>query len=115
MTDIEKLANQIMAECEKDGESIEFEDALEMAKMEINAKRILPNAQADAPRKERKPKEIKVSAEKVDLFNLIFEGLDNYYENVEIVKNYKEIELKINDKRFKIDIVEHRPPKKSSK
>jgi hypothetical protein len=38
MTDIEKLAKQIMAECEKEGEPVTKEEALEMAEMEINAK-----------------------------------------------------------------------------
>ena len=37
MTDIEKLAKQIMAECEKEGEPVTKKEAEEMAEMEIHA------------------------------------------------------------------------------
>ena len=39
MMDKEKLIQQIMKECEKDGEPVTKEEATEMAEMEIKAKK----------------------------------------------------------------------------
>lgn len=112
---IEKLAQQIFNECEKDGEPVTIEDALEMARMELGAKEIKNYAQKEykpKEEKEKKPKEIKVSKEKIELFDLLWEGLHNFYdENAQIIKQNKEISVQIGEKSFKIDIVEHRKPK----
>ena len=108
---LEKLAKQIFDECAKEGEPITMEEAQEMAQMEINAKDINLGARAIEPKaeKEKKHRIAQVSAEKMELFSLLWEGLFNYYgENAEIVKNNKEISIKVGEKCFKIDIVEHR-------
>ena len=69
-------------------------------------------ARADKPKKESKPRTVVVSDEKVALFDLIWEGLSNFYgENAEIVKNNKLISVKIGKKSFKIDIIETRQKK----
>lgn len=63
--------------------------------------------------KENKPKTIKVSSEKIELFDLIWEGLSNFYgENAKIEKQNKLIKVKINETEFKVDIIESRKPKK---
>ena len=62
--------------------------------------------------KVKKPKTVKVSDEKVKLFNEILENLYKYSENVEILKENKLIQVKIGEKVFKIDLIEQRKPKK---
>lgn len=106
---LEKLAKQIFDECAKEGEPITMEEAQEMAQMEINAKGIKIGARATE--KEKKQRIAQVSAEKMALFSLLWEGLSNCYENAEIVKNNKEISIKVGEKCFKIDIIEHRTKK----
>ena len=59
----------------------------------------------------KKPKTVKVSDEKVKLFNEILENLYKYNENVEILKENKLISVEINGKIFKIDLIEQRKPK----
>ena len=69
-------------------------------------------ASATEKKKQSKPKTVKVSDEKVKLFNEILENLYKYNENVEVLKENKLIQVKIGEKVFKIDLIEQRPPKK---
>lgn len=60
----------------------------------------------------QKPREIKVSAEKRELFDEIWSDLEDVYRNsVTVLKKYKLLEVKIGEKTFKVDIIEQRPPK----
>ena len=61
----------------------------------------------------KKPKTVKVSDEKVKLFNEILENLHKFNENVEVLKENKLIQVEINGKVFKIDLIEQRKPKNS--
>ena len=63
-------------------------------------------------KKEKKPREIKVSDEKQALFSEIVEKLAENGRNYEIVKEIKLICVKIGEKTFKIDLIEQRQPKK---
>lgn len=63
-------------------------------------------------KKEKKPREIKVSDEKQALFGEIVEKLAENGRNYEIVKKNKLICVKIGEKTFKIDLIEQRQPKK---
>lgn len=114
MKDLNKLAEQIFKECEKDGEPISMEDALEMAKMEIGAKGMTNVGKSvDNPDKPKKPKTVKISDEKKELFSEILSDLEDVYkQNVKVLKENKLIQVKIGEKIFKIDIIEQRPPKK---
>lgn len=58
------------------------------------------------------PKVVKVSDEKVALFSEIRSNLEDVYDFVEILKENKLIQVKINEKIFKIDLIEQRKPKK---
>ena len=64
-------------------------------------------------KKQSKPKTIKVSDEKRVLFSQI-EGFLKIYtpHEVEILKENKLIQVKIDEKVFKIDLIEQRKPKK---
>lgn len=111
---LEKLTKEIFEECKKDGEPITIEVAREMAEMEIKARSQKHVERSEVPKAEtaKKPKKIKVSTEKVELFNLLWEGLSNFYgENAKIITNNKIIEVKIGEKAFKIDVIEHRDKK----
>ena len=112
---LKELAEEIFNDCAKEGEPITIEEATEMAEMELKAKKNCKNYVNSAPKKsenkEKKPKTVKVSAEKIELFDLLWEGLSNYYENAEILKQNKLISVQIGEKSFKIDIVETRQKK----
>lgn len=59
----------------------------------------------------KKPKTVKVSTEKIELFTKILQNLTENYQNVEVLKENKLISVEINGKTFKIDLVEQRKPK----
>lgn len=62
--------------------------------------------------KEKKPRVVKISDEKHELFCEILSNLQDVYGNsVEIVKENKLLTVKIAEKVFKIDIIEQRPKK----
>lgn len=63
-------------------------------------------------KKDKKPKTVKISEEKQELFKIILENLQENFENVEILNQNKLISIKINDKTFKLDLIEQRKPKK---
>ena len=63
-------------------------------------------------KKEKKPREIKVSDEKQALFSEIVEKLAENGRNYEILKENKLICVKIGEKTFKIDLIEQRAKKK---
>lgn len=86
-----------------------FED--EQAELEEKAKKMPRKYEKSGKNAQKKPKTVKISQEKQDLFDLLHEGLANYYENVQIIKQNKLISVQINGKTFKIDVIESRPPK----
>lgn len=113
MDNFEKLVNEIMTEAKKDGEPVTREEAEEMARMELGAKQIKRYEQAEKPRKKReKPKTVKVSDEKKELFNTILTNLDRadgvFRENITVLRENKLILVEIGDKKFKIDLIQTR-------
>lgn len=70
-------------------------------------------AKADKPKKEQKPRVVKVSDTKKMLFSEIYSNLNSLFgENVKIEKENKLIIVEIDEKTFKIDLIEQRKPKK---
>lgn len=59
----------------------------------------------------KKPKTVKVSTEKTELFAEILQNLQENHQNVEVLKENKLISVEINGKIFKIDLIEQRKPK----
>ena len=103
---LEKLAEQIFKECEQDGEPITREESLEMARMELGAKEVKHNAQADKPRK-KSTKERKVDIEKLTILTMLAETLaENGYNDVQIEK-----EIAIHFGNYSLKLTRHRPPK----
>lgn len=69
-------------------------------------------AKADKPKKEQKPRVVKVSDTKKMLFSEIYSNLNSLFcENVKIEKENKLIIVEIDGKTFKIDLIEQRPKK----
>ena len=113
MDKFEKLVQEIMRDAEKENEPLTREEAIEMAKMELGTKEIKRYEQSiEQKKKQRKPKTIKISDEKISLFNTILTNLDRNefieHENITVIKKNKLIQVKINDKTFKIDIIQQR-------
>ena len=108
----EKYIKEYYADMED--ETATFEDIFFGIECEMKAKAngTRNYIQSDKPRKAKAPKTVVVSDEKMALFDLLWEGLSNFYgENAQIIKQNKEISVQIGEKSFKIDLVEHRKPK----
>lgn len=104
---LEKLAEKIFKECEQDGEPITREEAEEMARMEMGAKAIKHNAQAEKPRK-KSTKERKVDTEKLTILTMLAETLaENGYNDAQIEK-----EIAIHFSNYSLKLTRHRPLKK---
>jgi hypothetical protein len=108
MTGIEKLAKQIMAECEKEGEPVTKEEALEMAEMEINAK-------TDRHYEKSTTKERKVTKRerKIDTTKALFiNGIKNYLEGcgceVEALVNETDLHFTFEGTNYSIKLTKHR-------
>lgn len=116
--DKEKLIKQIMAECEKDNEPVTYEEAAEMAEMEIKAK-------TDCKRYEREEKQNKptnrtpkIDQEKVDIINFVWGNfLNNQHEierdidNVKVTNEQKEITFSIGENEYSLTLTKHRKKK----
>jgi hypothetical protein len=103
----EKLIEQIIKECEKDGEPVTKEEAAEMAEMELKAKKDCRHYETDAT-KTRKPaaREKKVDAEKVEIISTVAEML--VADDVKITNNQREIQFKIGQNDYSLVLTKHR-------
>ena len=90
------------------------EGATEETPEELDAKQkeIKVNVGARSEKKtERKPKTIKVSDEKTQIFNDLLRFLTENYD-FSVLKDNKLIEISYNGKKFKLDLIETRQKKK---
>ena len=117
--DFDKLVDEIMRDCEKDGEPVTREWAIKMAEMELGSKEVSREARSVAPKTSetaKKPRTVVVSDEKKELFSTILANLNRAIgverENITVLKENKLISVKIGSKTFKIDVIEERPKKK---
>lgn len=116
--DKEKLIKQIIAECAKDGESVTYEEATEMAEMEIKAK-------TDCKRYEREVKENKptnrtpkIDTEKIAIIESVAHQLTRFVpldensldgaENIKIVNQQKEITFTVGENEYSLTLTKHR-------
>lgn len=105
---IDKLTQKIFDECAKDGEPVTMAEAREMAELEAKSKKNCKNYVSSEQKTERKPRTVKISDEKIGLFNLISTILEQNYKNVAVLKENKLFSVEINGKKFKIDIIQER-------
>ena len=110
-----KLINDIMNEAEADGEPVTYEEAKEMALMELGSKEIRRYEQSDEPKKARK-KERKVDETKGKILRMIkvlIEGmLLNEGELVEVtMKTETDLDFVYKGNEYTIKLTKHRPKK----
>lgn len=92
---------------------IEVNQEQEELNQKAKAIKIQHGASADKERKPAKERTVKVSDEKKELFHTIYSALLTYgNSNVQVLKENKLFSVQINEKIFKIDLIEQRPPKK---
>ena len=95
-----------------------IEENEEQAELDEKASKvhILKDIEPKNAKKPRKTPVRKVSDEKKELFNEIFEYLSSIYgENVKILNNNKLISVDLGDENFKINLIQTRKPKKTVK
>ena len=95
-------------------EDNDFEENAEQQALDQKASKvkISVEARATAPKKEKQTRTTKVSDEKKALFDEIRSNLEDIYKgNVTVLKENKLFEVKIGEKKFKIDIIETRAKK----
>lgn len=95
-------------------ENEEQENLCKLAK-ENKITATIHQANGKTERKQSKPRTVKISNEKQALFKDLVDFLTESNQNVEILKENKLIQVKIGEKIFKIDLIEQRSPKKSTK
>lgn len=106
---MEKLAKEIFEELLGTDEEVTMEQALEMAKMESQAKKIARYEKSDTPRK-KVTRERKVDEEKKYLLNKIIEVVNNE-TCILSVKNETEFSFVFGDNSYTIKLIKHRPLK----
>lgn len=104
----EKLVNQIMEEAEKDGEPVTREEALEMARMEVNANQERHYEKSEKTTKERKKRTVKKDPEKVKIIADVAEWLASQGYEVNITNDTREVTFG----NFSLTLIKHRAPKK---
>ena len=110
MDKFERLVNEIMRECEQDGEPVTRAEAEEMAKMEMGEKEVKRYESKEVTKKAT-TRERKVDEEKGHLLGCIktlIEGLKA--ENI-TVKTETELNLTYNGNAYTVKLTKHRPPK----
>lgn len=115
ITKKEHLVRSIMAECEKEGEPVTRKEAEEMAEMELKARGI-KNYVKGEEKKERKPREVKLDEEKVELIKSVATYLEcresvGKLFDVTIANPQKEITFTIGDNEYSLSLIKHRKPK----
>lgn len=114
---LETLALKILKECEADGEPVTKEEAIEMAEMEIKAKGIKNYVKgAEAEKKPRKPREVKLDDEKVHFIGCLktlLEGmaLNGNVSNVQTANPQKELTFNIGENEYSLSLIKHRKKK----
>ena len=97
----------------EDNEYLENEEQnhlCEVAKMNKITQNI-HKASTNGKKTSKKPKTVKTSTEKTELFNEILQNLTENHQNVKILNQNKLIQVEINGKFFKIDLIEQRKSK----
>ena len=108
---LEKLINEIMAECEADGEPVTREEAEDMAKMELNAKAERHYEQSDKQRKQV-AKERKVDTAKKAILDEVEKMVEEIGGEDITTKTETEVGFTLNGAKYTLKLTRHRPPKR---
>ena len=117
----EKLIEQIMAECEKDGEPVTRVEATEMAEMELKAKENCRRYENDKTTRKKPQREKKIDTEKMRLIELLNycllepSAVDSEFpfkiEFVSVVNEQKEITFSVGENNYSVTLTKHRNKK----
>ena len=114
----EKLIEQIMAECEKDGEPVTREEAAEMADMELKAKKDCKRYEGDTKKRKPANRTVKIDKEKVEIIENVADYLIRFVksdfktaENIVIANPQKEITFTIGENEYSLTLTKHRKKK----
>lgn len=110
MERLEKLALSIFKEMEKDGEPVTMEEAMEMAKMEMDSKEIKRYEQSDKPRK-TSSKERKVDETKKRLLIACKTLVEEMGAKITNIKTETEISFSFQGESYSLKLVKHRKKK----
>ena len=106
--DVNALAKKIFAECEKDGEPVTMEEALEMAKMEMKATKSTVHETKAGNKKGRPRKVDEVKKHLLACIKVLLEGLGatetTLNNEVELTFNYE-------TDNYSIRLIKHRKEK----
>lgn len=105
MTELERLAKQIMREAAADGEPVTEEEALEMAKMEMGAKGAVDKLK---PTEKRTRKPTPPDEEKVEIIKKLYDFLLTSGEESATIVN---VQREISFREYSIQLIKHRPKK----
>lgn len=105
--DIEKLIQEIMREAEADGEPVSYDEAREMAEMEIKAKGIKRYEQAEPTQKAKAKREVKIDSQKVEILQILQKALTDSGYSAIIVNEQREIAFD----DFSVTLTKHRKKK----
>ena len=113
---IEKLAESIFKQCEKDGEPVTMAEAVEMAEMELKANKNIRNyveSAENADKIAKKSRKRAVSDEKRKIFSDICEFItkNSEYDAFSVEIPYKKMTIQLNGKTFTLDLIEKREKK----
>ena len=89
----------------------DLEENEEQVSLNDKASAVAREKTTSGKKADRKPRTVKISDEKQMLFKHIFGELSENFDNVQVLKENKLIEVGIGGKIFKIDIIEQRKPK----
>ena len=110
--DKEKLIKQIIAECEKDGEPVTYEEAAEMAEMEIKAKTDCKRYEREEKQNKATNRTPKIDAEKVEIIKILAKAISGGNSSlVNITNQQKEITFSIGENDYSITLTKHRKKK----
>ena len=107
----EEIAKEIMKECKADGEEVTLAEALEMADMELGAKKIKNYTQSAVEKKPKSKKEVKLDDVKVAFLAELAEILNHKVNDLKIANPQKEITFTIGKDSYSLNLVKHRPKK----
>ena len=107
MKELQRIATEIYEENLGTSEEVTWEEALEMAKMEVNAKKDKRYEKSDTP---RKAKERKVDNEKKYLLELLISAI-NQQNCIDSIKNEAEFSFTFNENSYTVKLIKHRAVK----
>lgn len=106
---LQTLALTIQEECEKEKEPVTKEEALEMAKMELNAKENCKRYETSAKERKTTNRTRKIDSDKKYLLSYLEKSIEeNQKIKITNIKNETEISFTYNEEQYTVKLIKHR-------